>query len=75
MDERYRKNFNMSIKQNLERIRTIGIRKFIREQYKNHRCPDCGGLISVHNGKCFHCDTITRLVVVTDRRSKKTTGK
>ena len=31
-------------------------------------CLECGGLISVHNGKCFQCDTITRLVEKDDVR-------
>jgi hypothetical protein len=37
IDNRYRNNYKMSVKDNL-------------------------GLISVHNRKCFKCDTITRLI-------------
>ena len=62
IDNRYRKNYNMSMKDNLEYIRKMGIGKFIQEQYKKYRCEKCGGLISIHNNKCFACDTITRLV-------------
>jgi hypothetical protein len=52
----------MSVKDNLEYIKKNGIGKFIEEQYKKYRCSKCGGLISIHNGKCFKCDTITKLV-------------
>lgn len=51
----------MSMKENLERIREKGIGIFIKEQYNKYRCPKCSGLISIHNRKCFKCDTITRL--------------
>ena len=62
MDKRYRNNYNISVKENLENIKSIGISKFIEEQYKRYNCPKCGGLISIHNRKCFNCDTISRLV-------------
>ena len=68
MDDRYRKNYMMSIKNNLELINKRGIDKFINEQYKKYRCSKCGGLISIHNKKCFKCDKITRLV---EKHNKK----
>ncbi len=71
IDARYRKNFNMSMKENLECIKSKGIGKFIKEQYRKYRCPKCGGLISIHNGKCFNCDRITKLVDIASKRSNK----
>lgn len=59
----------MSLKENLELIKNKGVSKFIAEQYKKYRCAKCGGLISIHNGKCFHCDTIAKLVDISSRRS------
>ena len=61
IDDRYRMNYRMSIKENLECIRKKGIGQFIKGQYKKYRCSRCGGLISVHNKKCFKCDAITKL--------------
>ena len=63
MDDRYRKNYGMSIKDNLHHIKTEGIETFIEGQYEKYRCTECGGLISIHNGKCFQCETITKLIV------------
>lgn len=63
MDERYRKNYKMSIVDNLEYIKRMGIGEFIDDQYMKYRCSKCGSLISVHNRKCFKCDTITKLVI------------
>ncbi len=57
----------MSVKDNLESISNLGINTFIDEQYKKYGCPKCGGLISMHNRKCFKCDTVTRLVEKHDK--------
>lgn len=64
MDDRYRKNYMMSIKDNLEFIKENGIDSFIAEQYRKYRCSKCGGLMSIHNRKCFHCDTVTKLIEI-----------
>lgn len=68
MDDRYRKNYEMSVKENLENIRRKGIKNFVDEQYKKYHCPKCGGLISIHNRKCFECDTVTRLIQKRDNQ-------
>jgi len=62
IDKRYRKNYHMSMKENLEFIKSQGIGKFLEAQYRKYRCEHCGGLISVHNRKCFKCETITKLI-------------
>ena len=62
MDDRYRKNYAMSVKDNLIFIDQMGIKKFIKEQQQKYQCPKCGNLISIHNRKCFNCDEVTRLV-------------
>ncbi len=67
MDERYRKNYEMSVKENLETISKIGIGKFIEEQYRKHHCSTCGGMISIHNRKCFECEPVTRLIEKRDK--------
>ena len=62
MDDRYRKNYHMSVMTNLAHIQEVGTARFLEEQRSTHSCPKCGALISVHNGKCFRCDTVTKLV-------------
>jgi hypothetical protein len=58
LDERYRKNYNMSMIENLEMIKEVGIKKFLENERKRWRCPKCGGVICVHNGKCYDCEHI-----------------
>ncbi|MBT8341171.1 MAG: DUF3795 domain-containing protein [Desulfatitalea sp.] len=62
MDIRYRSNYKMSVKENLKAIKDDGIALFLNSQYKDHNCPNCGGLISVHNRKCFKCQEIKKLI-------------
>lgn len=71
MDKRYRENYGMSVLENLESIRTNGIERFMAEQYQVHQCSRCGGLISVHNRKCFACDTVTRLIEKKDNQESQ----
>jgi ribosomal protein L40E len=62
MDKRYRNNYKMGVKENLEHIKENGTAEIVKNQYKKYHCPKCGGLISIHNRKCFKCDEITRLI-------------
>jgi hypothetical protein len=62
IDRRYKTNYKMSMKENLGFIKTKGILKFIINQYEKYACQKCGGLISIHNRKCFKCHTITKLI-------------
>jgi hypothetical protein len=72
MDDRYRENYGMSVKDNLGHINQMGIEDFIEEQYRIHRCPKCNGLVSIHNRKCFVCDTVTRLVEKRNKQYRQT---
>jgi hypothetical protein len=58
IDERYRKNYDASFVENLEDIRKNGIKKFLEKQRERYKCPKCGGVICIHNKKCYDCDKI-----------------
>ncbi len=68
MDLRYKQNYEMSVKANLESLQNFGVARFLDEQYQAFRCEKCGDLISVHNHKCFRCEKVTHLV---ESRAKK----
>jgi hypothetical protein len=55
LDKRYRTKYAMSMIDNLENIRILGIRKFIRNETIKWACPECNGTICVHNRKCYTC--------------------
>ncbi|MBI5573313.1 MAG: DUF3795 domain-containing protein [Elusimicrobia bacterium] len=55
LDERYRKNYGMSMIENLKIIKLDGMEKFIKNQNKKYMCLKCGAKISVHNKICYDC--------------------
>ena len=59
-DARYRRVYGVSPIENLETIRTKGIEIFLRQERDHHACPNCGGMISIHNKKCFSCEPIQK---------------
>lgn len=58
LDKNYRKNYQMSMIENLTQIRDLGFDKFFENQHAKYHCPECQSLTSVHSKKCFHCDEI-----------------
>jgi len=40
---------------NLNRIKKVGIRQFIRDEKVKWRCPECGEMICVHKPDCLSC--------------------
>ena len=55
LDSRYRKNYGMSMLENLHTIKISGIRNFIKTEKNHWTCSKCGGTICVHRGFCFAC--------------------
>jgi len=55
LDKRYRTKYGMSMIENLERIREVGIQKFVREEKERWVCGVCGGLLCVHREECMYC--------------------
>ena len=55
LDKRYRTKYGMSMIENLENIKNLGIRQCVKNEGVRWRCPECGGTINVHRWKCFDC--------------------
>jgi len=55
LDKRYRTKYNMSMIDNLEKIKRIGLEKFVQNEKKRWICNNCGGTICVHRGYCLNC--------------------
>lgn len=55
IDERYRRYYHMSMIMNLEFLRKNGVKRFLEGEERKWKCPNCGGVISCHNGICFDC--------------------
>lgn len=55
MDARYRKQYGYSTRQTLERIRERGIEHTLVDMRESWACPNCGGLLCVHDKACPAC--------------------
>jgi hypothetical protein len=55
LDKRYRTKYHMSMIENLQRIKEVGIRKFIRHEKERWQCQKCGSSICVHRLECPAC--------------------
>jgi hypothetical protein len=60
LDKRYRTKYAMSMLENLESIRSIGLNAFVENEGKRWRCERCGGVICVHKGYCLKCGPAKR---------------
>ncbi len=56
LDKRYRTNYHLSMIENLEFIKTIGMAEFLKKEEEVWRCPRCNNEICCHNGLCLNCD-------------------
>jgi len=55
LDKRYRTKYRMSMMDNLESIRNIGLDKFVGKENQRWICPNCGGMLCVHRDFCLNC--------------------
>ena len=60
LDKRYRTKYNMSMIENLENIKKIGLSAFIENEKERWHCTSCGGVICVHRGYCLSCGTTVK---------------
>ena len=58
LDQRYRERYGMSMVENLEMMRAMGIDAFLKSQEEKYRCPRCGDVVCVHDRKCYSCGYI-----------------
>lgn len=56
LDKRYRTKYGMSMIDNLNKIKEIGLTKFMEIENTRWTCPICGHQICVHNKKCYYCE-------------------
>ncbi len=58
LDARYRERYSYSMIETLRDIKSRGIDTVLKHQRKSHKCPRCGGVICIHNDKCYACDEV-----------------
>jgi hypothetical protein len=56
LDKRYRTKYDMSMIENLKFIQMNGVKQFMKKEEERWRCPNCGGVVCVHNKICYTCN-------------------
>jgi hypothetical protein len=55
MDKRYRTKYHMSTIENLQTMKILGVRAYLKKEKIRWACPSCGGPRCVHRGYCMNC--------------------
>ena len=55
LDKRYRTKYGMSMIDNLESLREVGLDRFVAMERSGWSCQGCGGVICVHRDDCMFC--------------------
>jgi hypothetical protein len=55
LDKRYRERYDMSMVENLKELKDRGMDEFLKSQAAKYLCPSCGGVVCVHDKKCYTC--------------------
>ena len=55
LDKRYRERYSMSMVENLKELKAKGMDGFLKNQQTKYQCPECGGVVCVHDRKCYSC--------------------
>ncbi|MGO5051020.1 DUF3795 domain-containing protein [Lachnospiraceae bacterium LCP25S3_G4] len=55
LEESYNTRYNASLIENSEVVKKHGLSTFMEQQQEIYICPDCGGIISIHDRECSEC--------------------
>jgi len=55
IDKYYYAHYGVSLVENQRKIKEQGIEEFLKSQRTKFKCPNCGDVVSVHDGKCYAC--------------------
>lgn len=55
LDKSYRTRYGTSLTENSRLVKEQGLEAFMEGQKEKYTCPDCGGVISVHDMECSEC--------------------
>jgi hypothetical protein len=58
LDKRYRANYGLSLIENLESIRELGLEGFVAREKDRWMCLECGRVICVHRKNCLYCGRV-----------------
>lgn len=57
LEKSYQTRYHASLMENSKMARELGLTAFMARQKERYTCPNCGGVISLHEGVCTECGT------------------
>lgn len=55
LEKSYNKRYQVSLIENCRYVQAYGLENFMEQQKEKYICPQCGGIISIHDGECSEC--------------------
>lgn len=55
LEKSYNKRYGASLVQNSLFVKANGLTAFMEQQLETYTCPNCGGVVSLHDAECSEC--------------------
>lgn len=55
LEKSYNTCYNASLIENSQTVKEQGLAVFLKQQTRKYICPECGGIISIHDAECSEC--------------------
>lgn len=56
LNKRYSTKYKTNLLENLQMIKEVGMRKFLKSEVQRRTCPKCGSTLSMHKDNCLICN-------------------
>lgn len=55
LEKSYNIRYHASLMENSQTVKEQGMDGFLVQQKEKYTCPECGGIISIHDAECSEC--------------------
>lgn len=55
LEKSYNTRYRASLIENSGMVKEQGVPAFLEDQIERYTCPECGGIISIHDAECSEC--------------------
>lgn len=70
LEKSYQTRYGASLQENSLFVKENGLAEFMEQEKQKYTCPECGGIISLHDLECSECGKRNASVKRTDRRQR-----
>lgn len=55
LEKSYNSRYHASLLENSNDVKEHGMKALLEKHRRKYKCPDCGGIISLHDAECSEC--------------------